>query len=124
MKILIADDDPNIHVVISLWLGRKGHDTVSVRNGADAIETLKSETFDVLISDVNMPGMTGIELIQTALHLGTLPELVVVLTSRCDKKALANQIGSTRVHFLNKPFSPSVLANLIDELSSEYVEQA
>ena len=121
MKILLADDDSKIHMILRMWLTRDGHDLDHASNGCEAIERLDQGSFDVLISDVNMPLMTGVDLAKAALDRPDCPELIVLLTSRCDTHELAKEIGSPRVHLMNKPFSPAELAKLINELSPRQV---
>ena len=118
MKILLADDDIKIHTVVRLWLGNHGHEVHSAYNGAQALQMISQEHFDGLISDVNMPIMRGNDLVGKVLELPDAPELIVVLTSRCDMDQLAEQFGSGKVHLFNKPFSPSALVKLINQLGS------
>ena len=119
MKILFADDDSKIHVIVKLWLGRNGHDVLTARNGQEALAQLEKGGFDGLITDVNMPLMNGVELVKQSLQLSDPPELIVVMTSRCDIPQLQHQINSERVHLFSKPFSPRALAKLIEKLSIE-----
>ena len=119
MKILLADDDPKIHLVVRMWFEKKGHDVTSVHNGKDALETLKDQEFDVLVSDVNMPLMNGIDLAKNILTSRLQPELIVLLTSRCDHVRLKDQFDSDKVHLYSKPFSPALLADLIDKLRAQ-----
>ena len=118
MKILLADDDVKIHTVVRLWLGNQGHQLHSAYDGAQALEMLSREHFDGLISDVNMPLIRGDDLIGKVLELPDVPSLIIMLTSRCDVDKLSQQISSPRVHLFNKPFSPSALVELIDQLLS------
>jgi len=122
MQILFADDDPKLHIIVSLWLRRQGHTIVSAKNGRSAYERLQEGVFDGLITDVNMPLMNGLELAELALGLSAGPAFVIILTSRCDVADLRKRFDDERVTIFSKPFSPSVLTELIDEvgvLSSE-----
>lgn len=121
MKILLADDDSKMHVIIRLWLSRNGHEVETVMNGRAGLAKLEAEEFDGLITDVNMPLMNGVELVQAALALANPPGLIIVLTSRCDIAQLAEEVKARRVHLFNKPFSPAALAELIEELRRERV---
>ena len=119
MKILFADDDARLHVIVRMWLSKNGHQVESATNGQDALEQLKSQPYDALITDVNMPLMDGIELVNATLQLPQPPELIVVLTSRCDIAQLQNKVNLTDVHLFNKPFSPKALAELIQKLEKK-----
>ena len=122
MRILLADDDSKIHLIVRMWLERKGHELVSVSNGQEALAILEKESFDILISDVNMPLLNGVELVKTVLAGGESPRLIIMMTSRCDSRELADELDSRRVHLFSKPFSPAALAELVERLSAEKVE--
>ena len=119
MKILLADDDNNIHLIVRMWLSRNGHEVVSAYNGKEALAKIQEEDFQGLITDVNMPLMKGIDLVKKVLQQKRRPELIVVLTSRCDTGHLSEELDSGSVHLFNKPFSPSKLAELIEKLDKE-----
>ena len=59
-KILIADDDAHIARVMSIWLARHGHHPVCVSNGVQALDVIKSQSVDLVISDMNMPELDGL----------------------------------------------------------------
>ncbi len=122
MKIMLADDDPKLHTIIKLWLTRNGHEMTAAANGKDALEILKNYQFDVLISDVNMPLMNGIELVKETLKLDNHPPTIIMLTSRCDLTELKNAVDSGHVTLFNKPFSPAKLIELIDKSQTQTVE--
>ena len=70
-----------------------------------------------------MPLMNGVELVNAALKLNQPPNLIVVMTSRCDMPKIKKQLSSSRVHLFNKPFSPLALANLIEELAKNKIAE-
>ncbi len=117
MRILLADDDTKIHVIVRMWLEKKGHRIDSVNNGKDALTALKNTDFDILITDVNMPLLNGVDLVKETLYLESSPKLIILLTSRCDNEQLKNHFASPKVHLHNKPFSPAALTELIETLS-------
>lgn len=119
MNILLADDDCNIHVVITLWLERNGHQITSVYNGENALEHLKTGSYDALITDVNMPLLKGYDLIRETMRLEQRPPLIIMLTSRCDVGELKNDFDHPEVQVLSKPFSPAGLANLVNQWDQE-----
>ncbi len=116
MKVLFTDDDPILHGIIKLWLTRHGHEMDSASNGVEALQKLAENRYDVLISDVNMPQMSGIELVQKILQNDRRPALIIVLTSRCDLTQLKEQVEANDVHLCNKPFSPQKIIDLIETL--------
>jgi two-component system chemotaxis response regulator CheY len=119
MKILFVDDDPILHGIVNLWLTKNGHVMESANNGGEALERLQTGDYDVLITDVNMPLMNGIELVKETVKLPSQPPLIIVLTFRCDLPQLTDNINSTNVLIFNKPFNPSKLIELINDNSPE-----
>jgi len=115
-KILITDDDAHIVRVMSIWLKRQGYETVTARNGRDALDLLEREQIDLVISDMNMPVLNGFELACEIRKRGfdTLP--IILLTARCDQDMLAEQLEGYHAHVAPKPFVPSQLVEQINEL--------
>jgi two-component system cell cycle response regulator CpdR len=68
-KILLAEDDESLRRFLSAALEKAGHAVASFGDGAEAFESLKGETFDLLLSDIVMPGLDGIELAKRAADL-------------------------------------------------------
>jgi len=124
MKLLFADDDAKLHLIVRLWLEKNAMKMDSVFNGQEALRQLESQTYDGLITDVNMPLLNGIELVQKTLALPNCPALIILLTSRCDLGELKEEIDSSRVHLFNKPFSPAKLLELIQKLSHDVVRNS
>ena len=117
-RILIAEDDPHILRLMSMWLRRQGYEVVEARNGLRAREFLEAEVFDVLVSDVNMPGMDGLGLVKYASTHQRVRCGAVVFTNRWDHGDLRDQLGGGGVTVMPKPFSPSKLAELVGSLTS------
>jgi CheY-like chemotaxis protein len=113
--ILVAEDDVHILHVVALWLKRNGHQVREARNGSDALECLRAGGIDLMVSDVNMPGMTGIELLTTGRAEGLLPNGAILLTSRCDQKEIAEAIRANGGVVHPKPFSPSRLIQVVED---------
>jgi two-component system response regulator FlrC len=116
--ILIAEDDPHILRLISMWLTRQGHEVHEARNGLLARDFISHTQVDVLVSDVNMPGLDGLELIETVLNEGRVRYGIVVLTNRWDHGDIRERLARRGVHVLPKPFSPSKLSELIESLTT------
>lgn len=114
--ILIAEDEAHILRVLSMWLGRHGYDILEAPNGAVALEVLAREAVDMIVSDMNMPVMDGLELAKAVREqLGlTIPYLL--LSARCDQDKLAKQAEPYRVHVYPKPFAPSRLVADINQM--------
>jgi len=118
MKILLTDDDSNLRFVLQMWLEQKGHQLDTANNGKEALGCLEEHKYDILISDVNMPLMNGIDLVEATFKLSRQPDLIILLTSRCDKTQIQKQFDLPNVHVYSKPFSPNHLTDLIETLSA------
>jgi two-component system, OmpR family, response regulator VicR len=109
MKIFYAEDDMMMQKLVAYSLIRMGHEIVTVDNGKEAFETLKSESFDFIILDVFLPGHSGLDIarfIRKDLELKT----PIVMLSRSKNKDLIKQAEEIGVNeFLSKPIEPDFL---------------
>jgi CheY-like chemotaxis protein len=116
-RILVAEDDPHILRLISMWLQRQGHTVVEARNGLMARDLLQAEPVDVLVTDINMPGLDGVTLVESALQTSRVRQGIVVLTNRWDHGEIRDRLAVSGVHVIPKPFSPSRLSELVESLT-------
>ncbi len=117
-RILVAEDDPHILRLISMWLTRHGHEVIEARNGLVARELISTQPVDVLVSDVNMPGMDGLNLVETVYGTGQVRHGVIVLTNRWDHGEIGERLADWGVQVIAKPFSPSRLSELIESMTA------
>ena len=113
-RILITDDDAYMLRVLAMWLGKNGHQVIEASNGKMAMKILENESVDLIVSDINMPEMNGIELAEWLRHEMGLNTPMILLSSRCDQTQIAEQIGPLGISIHPKPFSPSRLMAQID----------
>ena len=117
IKILVCEDNVALSGVISFNLVRAGFEVTSVPNGQLALETLKKGHFDLVLSDQQMPMMTGIQLCESLRMLPTHRRTpFILLTAKCmeiDFHKLQRKLGISAA--LPKPFSPNELVNCIEE---------
>ncbi len=117
--IVIAEDEVHIARVVSLWLKKSQHDVHEANNGKVALDLVRKLQADLLITDVNMPVMDGIELANTCAGEG-LPKVgTIVLTSRCDQAEIVDRLQGLDVVMHPKPFSPSKLIGEVQQLLSK-----
>lgn len=117
-KILVVEDDPHILRVICFWLNRQGHEIIEARNGVAGFEQFEKHTPEILVTDLNMPGMTGLELIEKLKPRSDYPRGVIVLTNRWDHREIGEQLATSGVLVMPKPFSPSALAERVNEIAN------
>jgi two-component system cell cycle response regulator CpdR len=111
-KILLAEDDDSMRRFLALALGRAGHEVVAVGNGIEALEAVRAESFDLLLADIVMPGMDGIELARHAND--SAPELRVMFITGFAGIAMSRRSAVRHnTGILSKPFH---LRQLVDEV--------
>ncbi len=103
-QILIADDDPHIRELLSFALRKAGMETYEVGDGDAALAAIASRRPDLLILDINMPKMDGLEVCRRLRAEGNLP--ILFLSSRDDEidRVLGLELGGD--DYVTKPFSP------------------
>lgn len=118
-RILLVEDDAPMMRIISMWLQRNNHQVTEACNGRRGQERLLAEQFDIMVSDINMPEMSGLELIDWLRneHESSIP--ILLLSSRADQRAIAEKLESQGVTVFPKPFSPSRLVSEIEKRLSE-----
>lgn len=112
--VLVVEDEASIRDLTSTILRRAGYDVTTVSDGADALKRLNSlaESIDVLVTDVVMPGMSGIELAERVLH--RFPEAGVVLLSGYTAETLdLDSVVSRGAQFLSKPVTGKDLLDAV-----------
>jgi two-component system chemotaxis response regulator CheY len=117
-KILAVDDSASMRQMVAFTLRGKGYDVVEAGDGQQALQMAKSQKFDLVLSDVNMPVMDGLTLVK---ELRTLPQykftpiLLLTTESSADKKSQGKAAGATG--WLVKPFDPDTLINTIKKVA-------
>ena len=116
-KVLVCEDNVALSGVICFNLVRAGFDVTSVANGRLALDALAKSQFDLVLSDQQMPMMTGIQLCENMRDLPAYRNTpFILLTAKCmeiDRARLAQTLKISAA--LPKPFSPSELVNCIEE---------
>ena len=104
--LLWADDEMELLRAHLLFLEKKGYEVVTVTNGTDAIEECKQRTFDLVLLDEMMPGLSGLETLQRIKELS--PQTPVVMVTKSEEEDIMNQaIGQQIADYLIKPVNPN-----------------
>ena len=111
-RLLIADDDDELRAILRKVLTREGYDVTVAVDGREAVRSLEETNFDFLVSDIQMPGLSGLEVLASARALH--PALRVVLITAYASILEHNQaIAGGAVECLSKPFKiPDLLVLL------------
>ena len=112
LSVLVVDDDPTVRAVLTALLGFDGVDIATATDGPSAVAMAEDEPPDVVLLDVNLPGMDGFEVCRRLKERA--PEKpVVMLTARSsvDDERTGSAVGANA--FLRKPFSPLELLDAV-----------
>lgn len=113
-KILVVDDDPVVSKSIGRVLAGKGYAVISAQNGEEALSKLGSETYDVVFTDIKMPGMSGLEVAERV--KASQPWLPVVIVTGYGTDAYEARAAAAGVSgFLRKPLSPEMIEGSTDK---------
>jgi DNA-binding response OmpR family regulator len=117
-RILLVDDEEPIRVSLSTYLRRVGHDVTLAGNGVEALRALGEGTFDLVVTDVNMPDMDGIEVVMKLKEASSRVPLVVMSGGGLfDKTLLLDAAGALGADVtLEKPIDLDELRAAIERL--------
>lgn len=115
--VMIVDDSISIRQVVGLTLRGAGYDVIEGSNGRDALAKLGRQKVNLIVSDVNMPEMNGIEFVKA---VKAQPEyrflpIIMLTTESGDEKKREGQAAGARA-WVVKPFKPEVLLNAVQKL--------
>jgi CheY-like chemotaxis protein len=122
-RILIVDDDPNLLRLMHDTLEAIGYSPISVPNGHHAIQLVKTEHIDLVIADISMPEMDGLQILQKVKeHDPNIPVLLITGVNMNNIKDRVYQYGADA--FLDKPFRISRIEELLESLLSGKKQRA
>jgi CheY-like chemotaxis protein len=116
-RALVVDDAPDVTEMLSLLLQYAGYEVVTVYSGQQALAAARAASFDVIVSDIGMPGMNGYELaeqLRGSDHYRVTPMIAVTGFSMYDDRDRALAAGFNA--FLTKPVNPRDLISLVERL--------
>ncbi|MDX6693167.1 MAG: hypothetical protein QOF02_770 [Blastocatellia bacterium] len=116
-RALVVDDAHDVTEMIALFLQHAGYDPVMAFNATEALDAARTGQFDVVVSDIGMPGMNGYELavaLRALPSYRTVPMIAVTGFSMYDDRGRALQSGFNA--HLTKPINPAILLDLIKRL--------
>jgi CheY-like chemotaxis protein len=115
--VLVADDEEDILTLVSTIVERAGHEVVSVRDGAQALAAIRERRPDLVVLDISMPEVDGLEVLRRVRADSETRELpVLLLSARAQEADVRRGFDTGASAYVKKPFSPSELARRVDEL--------
>lgn len=118
-SVLAVDDSPSIRSLVTYVLEQAGFNVVVAEDGREALEYAQQHTVDVVLTDINMPFLDGIDLIKGLRelpHYKFVPMLVLTTESGNEKKMEGKAAGATG--WIVKPFDPAQLVSTIEKVLS------
>ena len=107
-KVLVVDDEPTVREVVASYLRRDGHDVAEAGDGNTALELLESDPPDLLVLDMMLPGVNGLDILRRVRAAGSIP--VIMLTARAEESDRVAGLELGADDYVVKPFSPRELA--------------
>lgn len=119
-RLLVVDDDAHLRDVLSLALSEEGHEVDSARDGAEALAWLSQRSYDLILSDLRMPGLDGPTLYETLQARSRGPThdwpRVIFMTGNAALQGHAAFLEGTRAPVLEKPFDLNLLCQTVQRL--------
>lgn len=112
VSVLVVDDEPTLRNALRRYLAKQGHKVASAGSGREALGLLKQGKFEVMLLDIRMPGLSGIDLVPEALHID--PDLAILMLSAvtdATSAAICMQRGA--MDYLTKPIELSDLSRAV-----------
>ena len=119
-RLLVAEDDTDLRLLLRLVLHRAGHQVSEARDGVEALEAMSRETFDVVLLDNLMPRMSGIEVLEAVQLLRRAERpLMVVISALATRSDIRSYYVRGADDFLAKPFATEELVDKVQMLLDE-----
>jgi DNA-binding response OmpR family regulator len=107
-KVLVVDDEPTVREVVASYLRRDGHAVTEAADGSTALELLDAEAPDLIVLDMMLPGVNGLDILRRVRATSNIP--VIMLTARAEESDRVAGLELGADDYVVKPFSPRELA--------------
>jgi len=114
-RILVVDDDRGLRLALSTLLKGAGHEVETVGDGPEALAELQDRDFDIVLLDVGLPSMSGLEVLERTQALDTPPR-VVMMTADDTPETVLESVRRQAFRYLRKPFPPKVIVEVVDDV--------
>ncbi|MBI3070788.1 MAG: response regulator [Deltaproteobacteria bacterium] len=116
MRILVADDEPNTRDALAEVLREEGHAVTTVSSGRLAVESLGAIPFDLVITDLNMPDVDGLEVIEET--RAVQPETAIVVITAYGERFSRSYLETGEIVLLSKPFRLSEILAAVETVAA------
>lgn len=115
LRILLVDDDPDTRQLVTMIVEKAGHKIQTVGHGQSALSLLERETFDIILLDIMMPEVDGLNVLESIRRVSTAP--VIMLTALSDAGIMEQSYYMGADDYIVKPFAMSKLLERIERLA-------
>lgn len=124
MKILIVDDDKTTRKLLSFYLKGSGFEVVTAENGLDALEKLGMEDINLIMTDLNMPYMDGIELVKTLKADPNSAQIpIIMVTTEADINEQNRAFAAGANAYVTKPVTADMIAQKIKTILKDIMNK-
>ncbi len=119
-RILVIDDDPDLLVLLSKMLARIGANTQTAETGAEGLNLLKGEHFDLLILDLMLPDIDGYDVLARIREDSAFDNMpILIMSARADPEAISKGLALGADGYLTKPYLPNTLTSRVRALLAQ-----
>ncbi len=118
-KILVIDDTPTLRKLLRFYLKKKGYSVNEAHNGQVGLEAIEKEIFDLIILDMNMPVMNGLEVLETLKKKDGFSVPILILSADKEEESKAAGISFGASYYMTKPFKPEEVIARIEDIFAE-----
>jgi DNA-binding response OmpR family regulator len=113
-RILVVDDDRGLRLALSTLLKDAGHDVQTAGDGPEALAILESRVVDIVLLDIGLPSMSGLDVLARARALDT-PPLVIMMTADDTPETVLESVRRQAFRYLRKPFPPNTIVDVVTD---------
>jgi CheY-like chemotaxis protein len=117
-RILIVDDDRALRHALAALLTDAGHAVAQAADGPEALACLGTHPYDVVLLDIGLPGVSGLDVLAHARGLPS-PPIVIMMTADDTPDTLLSAVKRQAYRYLRKPFAPSTIVEVVDDAVAE-----
>ena len=114
-RILVVDDDRGLSLALSTLLTDAGHDVETAGDGPDALALLRQRAFDIVLLDVGLPTMSGLDVLAQARELPAPPR-IIVMTADDTPETVLESVRGQAFRYVRKPFAPNAVIAMVSEV--------
>ena len=113
-RILVVDDDRGLRLALSTLLKDAGHDVESAGDGPEALTLLQDRPFDIVLLDIGLPSMSGLDVLERARALDP-PPLGIMMTADDTPQTVLESVRRQAFRYLRKPFPPNTIIEVVND---------